>query len=61
MSPYTGWSKCPDFPEYVAADTTQANILWRFNNEVKSDDSTEIIMENRRRLPVYIITFGLAQ
>jgi len=38
----------------------QGNILWRFNLEVKSSNSTELELENKRRLPVYLVIFGLA-
>ena len=39
---------------------SQGNILWRFNVEVSSSDSTELELENKRRLPIYLIIFGLA-
>ena len=39
----------------------KANILWRFNHAVKSDQSSALIWQNKRRLPVYLIIFGLAQ
>lgn len=39
----------------------QSNILYRFNQEVRSSDSTELELENKRRLPIYLIIFGLAQ
>ncbi|KIR30533.1 hypothetical protein I307_03643 [Cryptococcus deuterogattii 99/473] len=38
----------------------EGNILYRFNEEVKSNNSTEVELENKRRLPVYLIIFGLA-
>ncbi|WVR05710.1 hypothetical protein IAU60_002734 [Kwoniella sp. DSM 27419] len=38
----------------------EANILYRFNEEVKSTDSTDLELENKRRLPIYLIIFGLA-
>lgn len=38
----------------------QSNILWRFNLEVASSDSTPLVLENKRRLPIYLIIFGLA-
>lgn len=38
----------------------EGNILWRFNVEVSSSDSTELELENKRRLPIYLIIFGLA-
>lgn len=40
---------------------SQANILWRFNQEVNSTNSTDIMLENKRRLPIFLIIFGLAQ
>jgi hypothetical protein len=43
------------------ADFNQANILWRFNTEVKSASSTPSMLENKRRLPIFLIIFGLAQ
>ncbi|OXC70921.1 hypothetical protein AYX13_00338 [Cryptococcus neoformans] len=38
----------------------EGNILYRFNEEVKSNSSTEVELENKRRLPIYLIIFGLA-
>ncbi|WWC88028.1 uncharacterized protein L201_002931 [Kwoniella dendrophila CBS 6074] len=38
----------------------EGNILYRFNEEVESSDSTDLEWENRRRLPIYLIIFGLA-
>ena len=38
----------------------EGNILWRFNAEVKSSSSTELELENKRRLPVYLVIYGLA-
>ncbi|CAD6585312.1 MAG: Polypeptide release factor (eRF1) in translation termination [Tremellales sp. Tagirdzhanova-0007] len=38
----------------------EGNILWRFNVEVTSSNSTELELENKRRLPIYLIIFGLA-
>ncbi|WVQ97087.1 hypothetical protein IAU59_004197 [Kwoniella sp. CBS 9459] len=38
----------------------ESNILYRFNEEVKSTTSTDLELENKRRLPIYLIIFGLA-
>ncbi|WVF70718.1 hypothetical protein IAT40_005511 [Kwoniella sp. CBS 6097] len=38
----------------------EGNILYRFNEEVKSTTSTDLELENKRRLPIYLIIFGLA-
>ncbi|KAL7423792.1 hypothetical protein Q5752_001376 [Cryptotrichosporon argae] len=38
----------------------EGNILWRFRQEIKSGDSTQLELENKRRLPVYLCVFGLA-
>ncbi|OCF56566.1 hypothetical protein L486_05416 [Kwoniella mangroviensis CBS 10435] len=38
----------------------EGNILYRFNEEVESTTSTDLEWENRRRLPIYLIIFGLA-
>nr|ODN93263.1 hypothetical protein L203_00534 [Cryptococcus depauperatus CBS 7841] len=46
--------------ELVIDLTIEGNILYRFNGEVKSTHSTELELENRRRLPIYLIIFGLA-
>ena len=46
--------------ELVINLAIEANILWRFNVEVKSIDSTELELENKRRLPVYLVIYGLA-
>ncbi|TYJ55874.1 hypothetical protein B9479_003397 [Cryptococcus floricola] len=46
--------------ETVINLTIEANILYRFNEEVKSTSSTELELENKRRLPIYLIIFGLA-
>ncbi|WVQ71138.1 hypothetical protein IAR50_000663 [Cryptococcus sp. DSM 104548] len=40
--------------------TIEGNILYRFNEEVKSSSSTELELENKRRLPIYLIIFSLA-
>ena len=41
--------------------TAQANILLRFNRAVDSTTATDIIRSNQRRLPIFLIIFGLAQ
>ncbi|WWC60465.1 uncharacterized protein I303_103037 [Kwoniella dejecticola CBS 10117] len=38
----------------------EGNILYRFKEEVESTTSTDLEWENRRRLPIYLIIFGLA-
>ncbi|WWC68483.1 uncharacterized protein I206_102412 [Kwoniella pini CBS 10737] len=38
----------------------EGNILYRFRQEVESTSSTDLEWENRRRLPIYLIIFGLA-
>ncbi|KAK4685532.1 hypothetical protein P7C73_g4616, partial [Tremellales sp. Uapishka_1] len=48
------------FLETIIDLAIEANILYRFNVEVKSSDSTELQLENKRRLPVYLCIFGLA-
>lgn len=39
----------------------QANILYRFNVMVDSENSTAVQKANKRKLPVYLCIFGLAQ
>ncbi|ODO07446.1 hypothetical protein L198_01025 [Cryptococcus wingfieldii CBS 7118] len=46
--------------ETVIDLTIEATILYRFNEEVKSTSSTDLELENKRRLPIYLIIFGLA-
>ncbi|EIW72740.1 hypothetical protein TREMEDRAFT_16349, partial [Tremella mesenterica DSM 1558] len=38
----------------------EGNILWRFNQEAQSSNVSLLILENKRRLPVYLVIFGLA-
>jgi len=46
--------------ESIVDIAIEADILWRFNSEVGSSSSTQLELENRRRLPIYLILFGLA-
>lgn len=41
--------------------TSQSNILWRFNREIDSTNSATVEAGNNRRLPIYLVIFGLAQ
>ncbi|WWD18073.1 hypothetical protein CI109_102520 [Kwoniella shandongensis] len=38
----------------------EGNILSRFRDEATSSDAAELEVENKRRLPIYLIIFGLA-
>jgi hypothetical protein len=38
---------------------SQGNILWRFNQELESNSA--LAADNSRKLPVYLVIFGLAQ
>lgn len=40
--------------------TIEGNILWRFNAEVDSGSASYLRVENSRRLPVYLVIYGLA-
>ncbi|ORX34201.1 hypothetical protein BD324DRAFT_583956 [Kockovaella imperatae] len=46
--------------ELVINLAIEANILWRFHVEINSGDSSEMELENSRRLPIYLIIYGLA-
>ncbi|WVQ85577.1 hypothetical protein IAT38_007743 [Cryptococcus sp. DSM 104549] len=46
--------------ELIIDLAVEGNILYRFNEEVKSTSSTDLEVENKRRLPIYLIIFGLA-
>jgi len=39
----------------------QGNILWRFNAEIDANDATDLNFERKRRLPIYLVIYGLAQ
>ncbi|WRT65836.1 uncharacterized protein IL334_002787 [Kwoniella shivajii] len=56
----TRWLSATILLETVINLAIEGNILYRFNEEVKSSDSTDLELENRRRLPIYLIIFGLA-
>ncbi|KAK8865748.1 hypothetical protein IAR55_000895 [Kwoniella newhampshirensis] len=46
--------------ETVINLTIEGNILYRFRDEASSSDSSTLLIENKRRLPIYLIIFGLA-
>ncbi|WVW80299.1 hypothetical protein I302_102277 [Kwoniella bestiolae CBS 10118] len=63
MIPSTTLTKCllaTILVETVINLAIEGNILYRFNEEVESTTSTDLEWENRRRLPIYLIIFGLA-
>ena len=46
--------------ETVIDIVIEGNILWRFNEQIDADDSTQLNFERKRRLPIYLIIYLLA-